>query len=132
MLAIAATDEQTVNNLKEFATVIAGLSESRHGFSELPFVAKEVDQLQNSTPSRVLFNASFTASNLEAAINDTPFPSVYLATHGQFSSDPNETFVLAWDQPISMNTLNRLLRQGEQVRQSAVPVKRQPGINEPH
>ncbi|MBE9068727.1 CHAT domain-containing protein [Leptolyngbya cf. ectocarpi LEGE 11479] len=105
---------------QKLATIIAGLSEARHGFSELTSVKDEVDQIQQSTPSHVLFNESFTALNLETAINNTPFPLVHLATHGQFSSDPNETFVLAWDQPIKMNALNRLLRQGEQNRQSAI------------
>lgn len=105
---------------QELATIIAGLSEPRHGFPELPFVKDEVEQIQQSTPSHVLFNKSFTTSNLETIINNTPFPLVHLATHGQFSSDPNQTFVLTWDQPIKMNAFNRLLRQGAQNRQTPI------------
>ena len=106
---------------KQLATIIAGLSEPpQAGFSQLPFVIDEVESVQQSTPSRVLLNEAFTKSNLEAAINSTPYPLVHLATHGQFSSDPNETFILAWDNRIQVNELNRILRQSEQNRQAAI------------
>ncbi|MBT9313669.1 CHAT domain-containing protein [Leptothoe kymatousa] len=105
---------------KDLAVVIAGLSKARDDFSELPSVEKEVEQVKENLPSRVLLNETFTTENLESAINSTPFPLVHLATHGQFSSNPDETFVLAWDQRIAMNALNRLLRQGEQLRQNAI------------
>ena len=106
---------------KQLATIIAGLSEPpQAGFSALPFVIDEVESIQQSTPSRVLLNETFTKDNLEAAINSTPYPLVHLATHGQFSSDPNETFILAWDNRIQVNELNRILRQSEQNRQAAI------------
>jgi CHAT domain-containing protein len=106
--------EQTLN------TLIAGLSESRHGFAALPAVQTEVAQVQKNTTSRVLLNETFTESNLTNLINDSPFPLVHLATHGQFSSNPNDTFILAWDKPIQVNEFNRLLRQSEQAHQGAI------------
>ncbi len=102
------------------STIIAGLSEARHGFSALPSVKAEVSQVQASTHSQVLLDEAFTQSNLTNAINNNAYPLVHLATHGQFSSDPNDTFLLAWDRPIPINALNRLLRQGEQNRQGAI------------
>ncbi|MEL6778677.1 MAG: CHAT domain-containing protein [Cyanobacteria bacterium J06597_16] len=112
-------DPQPLSN-KSLSTLIAGLSEPRHGFSALPSVQDEVTQVQQNTDSQVLLNESFTQNNLVDAINNTPYPLVHLATHGQFSSDPAETFVLAWDKPIQVNELNRLLRQSEQSRRGAI------------
>jgi CHAT domain-containing protein len=43
-----------------------------------------------------------------------------LATHGQFSSDASETFVLAWDKPINLNELSELLRSREQLNPAAI------------
>ena len=105
---------------QKLAAITAGLSESRHGFIPLPFVNVEVEQIQSTLDSRVLLNETFTESALTDAINQTPFPVVHLATHGQFSSNPEETFILAWDNPIQINTLNRLLRNSEQSRQDAI------------
>jgi len=118
--SLQLTDPRKLNN-QQLATVIAGLSESPdEDFAALPFVKQEVEQIQQATPSRVLLNEAFTQSNLEAAINNTDFPLVHLATHGQFSADASETFILAWDQRIQVNALSQLLRQGERNRQASI------------
>jgi len=57
-----------------------------------------------------LLNQDFTPDRLEQKIKSTPFPIVHLATHGQFSSDPNETFILAWNQRINLNKLEEILK----------------------
>lgn len=105
---------------QKLATITAGLSAPRHGFIPLPFVDVEIEQIQSTLDSRVLLNEAFTERALETAINQTPFPVVHLATHGQFSSNPEETFILAWDNPIQISALNRLLRNSEQSRQDAI------------
>ncbi len=104
---------------RETSTVIAGLSESRHGFSELPFVKSEVEQIQQATKSQLLFNETFTVANLTAILNNTSFPLVHLATHGQFSSQLNDTFIVAWDKPIKVDEFNQILRQSDRNRQGA-------------
>ena len=40
-------------------------------------------------------------------------PIVHLATHGQFSSSADDTFILAWDRPILVNELSSILRTGD-------------------
>ena len=105
---------------QRLAVIVAGLSEARHGFSSLEYVRAEVEKIQETVNSRVLLNEAFTQESLETAINQTPFPVVHLATHGQFSSNLEETFVLAWDMPIEIDTLSRLLRSSEQNRQDAI------------
>ena len=45
---------------------------------------------------------------------------VHLATHGEFSSNPADTFILAWDDRIPLAKLNSILRNSEQSRQSAI------------
>ncbi len=102
------------------AAIAAGLSQPRHGFGPLRYVRAEVQQIQSTVDSQVLLDQTFTQATLETEINRNPFPVVHLATHGQFSSNPEETFILAWDTPIAINTLNRLLRNSEQNRQDAI------------
>ncbi len=105
---------------KGLTTLIAGLSEARHGFSDLPFVKAEISQVQQTTRSRVLLNEDFTEARFTTLLNDAVYPVVHLATHGQFSSNAEETFILAWDKPIKVNELNTLLRQSDQNRQNAI------------
>ncbi len=42
--------------------------------------------------------------------SETPFRVVHLATHGQFSSNAEDTFVLTWDDRINIDELSLLLR----------------------
>ncbi len=99
------------NQLK---ALTVGLSEARQGFSALPAVEFEVERIQAKLPSQVLLNQEFTQKAIENLIQKTNFPIVHLATHGQFSSKAEETFLLTWDGRINVKDLDQLLRSREQ------------------
>lgn len=43
-------------------------------------------------------------------IEKNSFSLVHLSTHAQFSSDPEQTFVLTWDKPLNVKDLKFLLK----------------------
>ena len=90
--------------------LLGGLSEARLGFSRLPGVESEVKQIGSKITAQVLLNQQFTSAALQDQINATPFSVVHLATHGQFSSNAENTFILAWDKPINVKELSGLLQ----------------------
>jgi len=90
--------------------LLGGLSEARLGFSRLPGVESEVKQIGSKITAQVLLNQQFTSAALQDQINAAPFSVVHLATHGQFSSNAENTFILAWDKPINVNELSGLLQ----------------------
>lgn len=96
---------------EELTILTAGLSAARQGFSALPGVELELEKIQASAPTEVLLNQSFTDANFQTAINAFPFPVVHLATHGEFSSAAEDTFVLTWDDRINAKELEDLLRR---------------------
>ena len=93
--------------------LIAGLSAARHGFSALPSVEKEIQQISAEIPSQVILNEAFTSATLQEQINSLSFPVVHIATHGQFSSQAENTFILSWDGKINVKDLDRFLRKKE-------------------
>jgi CHAT domain-containing protein len=99
---------------EKFQLLTAGISEARSGFSELPNVEQELKQIQSQLSSHLLFNQDFTNENLQKEINLSPFPIVHIATHGQFSSQATETFILTWDGKINVKELDTLLRKKEE------------------
>lgn len=105
---------------RKLGVLAAGLTEERHGFSALSNVNSELKEIQTELKSRILLNQAFTSSALENQLQALPFPVVHLATHGQFSSNANETFILAWDKPIEVTELSALLRKREQAREEAI------------
>jgi CHAT domain-containing protein len=100
--------QPTVEKRQEI--LLAGISKSRQGFSDLPGVKQEIQQIQPLFTSEVLLDNTFTELNFNRSVNKTPFRVVHLATHGQFSSNAEDTFVLTWDRRINIEELNSLIR----------------------
>ena len=100
----------------QVAVLLGGLTEPRHGFSALSNVNNEIQTIQALLNSQVLLNQGFTTTTLAQQVARTALPIVHLATHGQFSSKLEDTFILAWDRPIPADELSSLLSTGDQNR----------------
>jgi len=98
----------------------AGLTAARQGFPALTNVSLELNQIRSEVPNTELLDRGFTSLALQNEINSVPFPVVHLATHGQFSSQADRTFILAWDKPIIVNELNNLLQTRGQSRRNPI------------
>lgn len=97
-----------------------GLAESRHGFPPLANVPRELEQIEATASGQILLDQGFTIQALRDQIQSLPFPIVHLATHGEFSSNANGTFIVAYDQLIPINEFNDLLRTSEQLRRNPI------------
>ncbi len=105
---------QTLNN-QNIEAVVGGLSEAHQEFSALPGVANEVQEIAANVNSQLLLNQEFTNERLRQTLKETTTaPILHLATHGQFSSKPEETFILTWEDRIDVNELEQLLKVREQ------------------
>ena len=98
---------------EQIKALTAGLTKARQGFAALSYVALELNQIKSSVPSTTLLNQQFTTRAFEDKINSRPFSVVHLATHGQFSSRSDKTFILTWDSQININQLSNLLQTRE-------------------
>jgi CHAT domain-containing protein len=94
--------------------VAAGISQARSGFSALPGVETEIQQLVQQLPTSQLLNQEFTREALAEQLKHSSARIVHLATHGQFSSKLNGTFLLTWDDHLTIDDLQQLLRQRAQ------------------
>jgi CHAT domain-containing protein len=93
--------------------LLAGLTQARDKFAALPNVAVEINQIKAEIPAQVLLDQSFTNRAFQTKVDATPSPIVHLATHGQFSSNADNTFILTWDGRINVKQLDQLLRSRE-------------------
>jgi CHAT domain-containing protein len=89
----------------------AGVSEAHDGFASLPGVKQEVTEISEILPTEALLNKDFTRDRLGAKIENAPFPVVHLATHAQFSSRADETFLLTWSERVNVKNLDNFLRK---------------------
>jgi len=102
------------------SALLAGISQSRDGFPALENVDIELQKIQQQVRGQELLNQKFTEENLKAAIGNAPYPIVHLATHGNFSSRLEETFLLTWDKRLNINQLNQLLQSSDLSRRRPI------------
>ncbi|MEM9137114.1 MAG: CHAT domain-containing protein [Cyanobacteria bacterium P01_F01_bin.42] len=95
---------------KELSLLAIGLTEGRQGFTPLPGVTGEIEQIQTKVESDVLLDREFSKDSFSLALNRKSYPIVHVATHGQFSSDPVETFLLTWNDRISIQDFDTLFQ----------------------
>ena len=101
-------------------TIAAGLTEKRQGFSALNYVNSELTEIEQQLSSIVLLNEEFTSEALQKEIKFSDYPIVHIATHGQFSSSLEDTFVLAWDSRININELDNILQTRGNTQEQAI------------
>jgi CHAT domain-containing protein len=105
---------------KNVPALIAGLSESRiiegRPFGELKSVKDEINNIKSLLPnSTKLLDQEFTSNALTNRLNSSSFSIIHLATHGAFSSQPDQTFIVTSDKKLRVNELDNLLRSRDPV-----------------
>lgn len=92
------------------ARVLAlGLTEAVQGFPPLPYVSPELETVRRLYGGAVLLNQQFRIPNMEKALQQQPFNVVHIASHGQFDSDATKTFLLAFDDKLTMDRLDQAI-----------------------
>jgi CHAT domain-containing protein len=96
-------------NAERLEILAAGVSTAQLGFSSLPGVEREIEQIASQVDSQVILNQDFTNDNFQEKLKTIPFPIVHLATHGRFSSKREDTFLLSWENRLAVEDLDRIL-----------------------
>lgn len=110
---------------ENLSVIAAGLSEigeapRAENFSPLPYVQAEVETIGQYFPSTTLLNEAFDVASFEIQVGSRSAPIVHLATHGQFGSNLEDTFVLTWDDQLSANRFSNILLTSELSREAAI------------
>ncbi|NET43422.1 CHAT domain-containing protein [Okeania sp. SIO2B3] len=99
---------------KKLEVLGMGITESRQGFPPLPNVRQELEDIQAEASSEILLNESFTEKEANTEVADTPYQVIHIATHGEFSSNVEDTFILTWDDRINVEELRSMIKSGVQ------------------
>jgi len=86
-----------------------GLTAAVQGFPALPYVAGEMSTLRDLYRGDQLLNQDFLTTRLEQELRDGRYGILHIATHGKFSTSVNDSFLLTFDEKLTMSTLDRLI-----------------------
>ncbi|MEC4990692.1 MAG: CHAT domain-containing protein, partial [Oscillatoria sp. PMC 1068.18] len=99
---------------KKPQVLAAGISESVQNYQALEFVDDELQEIKSKFPtSKILLNDKFLKKTIQDEIANQPYSVVHLATHGQFSSDPESTFIISHKDRIQINEIKNIFRNRE-------------------
>ena len=86
-----------------------GISESVQGFPALPSVGQELAAVRRLFAGTTLLDKDFVIESLENKLRTEPYSIVHVASHGQFASDVDRSFLLTFDQKLTMDKLEQVI-----------------------
>jgi CHAT domain-containing protein len=90
---------------------VGGISEAQGESIALPGVMEELDTIDRQIKSAPHRNNNLTLIEIKTALAKTPIALLHLATHGQFSATPDETFLQLWDDRLTVKNLGILFEE---------------------
>ena len=111
VLAAGFTQESTVT-----------IGDKKITFNSLKNVSSEIETIKKIFPnSTIIKDNNFTIEQLIAQLKNDDYPIIHLATHGQFSINPKETFILeSSNSVIDVNELQKILIIGKQSKPNSI------------
>lgn len=102
---------------QELLALLLGVSKEttvdEQTFSALPEVISEISQVENQLPgSKKLLNEDFNPQSLDRELKQTVYPVIHIATHGQFGTIPEDTFLVTGNgEKLTITELEAALRR---------------------
>ncbi|MCA1990659.1 MAG: CHAT domain-containing protein [Coleofasciculus sp. S288] len=101
--------------------LIAGAIKKRPNFDPPDWVSSQIDSVKDFFKNpKILLGAEFTKKSFQDEVVSSSYNLIHLATHGQFSSNPQETYIITDDDSnvinqyaININEFGKLLRSGK-------------------
>lgn len=90
--------------------LLNALTVARHGYPALRHVKKEMDEIQKRYDADVLQNETFVIDNIKKALAQEPYPVVHIASHGEFRPVAEKSFVLTYEDPLTLNQLEQFIK----------------------
>jgi filamentous hemagglutinin family protein len=96
-------------DLRDGRFLLAGLSRPVQGFDALPNTTREIEAIQGLYGGDILLNEDFESSRFEGRL-EAEIPSVvHVASHAVFTGDPATSFVLTYDDRLTMDQLSEVV-----------------------
>ena len=105
--------KSTTSSKKKPEALAFGLGVAREGWSELDEVEPEVENVIDTLGGKKFLDEEFTTDNLVRELNRKQYSVVHLATHGYFGGIAENSFILAYDQPLSALDLGDFLSKSQ-------------------
>lgn len=87
----------------------AGISEAVQGYPTLENVPREIEAVHGLFGGERLMDEKFVVERFEGEVSERSYGIVHIASHGEFTADASESFLVAYDDKLSMDRLAELV-----------------------
>lgn len=95
--------------LRDVRVLAVGVSEPVQGYAGLVEVTRELAAISEIFPTRQLLNRDFSTQRFETEVSERAFDIIHVASHGEFTADPSQSYVLTYDGRLPMDRLAALV-----------------------
>ena len=89
--------------------LLNGVTQAVQGYTALPSVDLELQSIGMLYPSVMLKDKAFTLARAEKELSQGGYSIVHIATHGEFSSDYRNSYLLTYDNKLTMAELQETI-----------------------
>lgn len=93
--------------------LLGGVSEGVQGFDALPNVPRELQLVGAARQGTVFTDEDFSLETVSSELSNVQYNVAHFATHGEFLDNANDSFLLTYDDRLTMGGLRRLLERRE-------------------
>ncbi|MDR4505448.1 MAG: CHAT domain-containing protein [Candidatus Scalindua sp.] len=86
-----------------------GITESVQGYPPLPNVSRELEIIRDIYGDNQLINEEFLSSSMEKKLRNEQLSILHIASHGQFRNDVADSFLLTYDDKLTMDQLSQFV-----------------------
>jgi CHAT domain-containing protein len=105
-LGLTLTSPQPLDR-ENMEVLLYGITESVQGFPPLPFVGGELNRISELYPAKLFKNEDFTIAAAQKEMSGDRYSIVHIASHAQFDRDPQKSFILTYDDRLTMSQLDQ-------------------------
>jgi CHAT domain-containing protein len=102
------TDPRTLPR-QRLQVLAGGLAVAVQDFMPLPHVPDELRAVQQFFGGKVLLNQDFSVTRVEREMEQRAFDIVHIASHGEFTSDVTRSFILTFDDRLTLDRLAQVV-----------------------
>lgn len=92
-------------SVKESKLFAGGISDAIQGFVGLPGVPLELDNLEDNYGAARFQNEKFLGNTIKEQLSSADYSIVHIATHGHFDRNPQKSYLLTYDDKLTMDLL---------------------------
>ncbi|HEY5603061.1 MAG TPA: CHAT domain-containing protein [Gammaproteobacteria bacterium] len=98
---------------KNMKVLLSGVSEPVQGYPPLDYVPVELEQIRNLYGATLLLNQNFDKTSVTNELQQTNYSVAHFASHAEFSGDVGKSFILTFDDRLSVNQLGQTISIGQ-------------------